>query len=222
MPRLIRIADVGAAAAVLVVVVACSSGQTGSSPTPNTSNPSTEATAYDGNSLPSSPGKDAANASDGTAAPRDPLADVARQPATPEAKQKAEAVVASVRDKLPYTAPELACLVDRVARNQNLLDLTAGGVDQSSPAYSDVLALGQACVQAVTFAPQYAAGVQREMGGTLTPAQVQCLVDKYAALPTEVLSRMNTAAVDGTAPDRAALAAQLDELVASCGVFLPK
>ena len=158
----------------------------------------------------------------GTTPPHDVAIDVAPTPAAPDAQKTAADTVASLRSQLPYTDEQIACVEDRLSRNQPLLDEVHKGVAQGSTGFGGVVRLAQVCVQAVTFGPQFAQNAQRQAGGTLTAAQMKCLTDKYVGLPSDVLEKVNQASVDMTAPGRSDLAKQMDDMIASCGVTLSK
>jgi len=170
----------------------------------------------------SPPGTLIAPGAAGTTPPHDVAVDVAPTPASPDAQKTATDVVASLRAKLPYTDEQIACVVDRLARNQPLLDQTRQSTAEGSAGFGGVVRLAQVCVQAVTFAPQFAENTQRVNGGTLSDTQVKCLTDKYAALPTDVLDKVNQATVNMTMPGRDQIASQMADLFTSCAVPVPK
>ncbi len=191
----------------VLVVSGCSSSPSGSGVTGTTST--------------ASPGTLIAPGSAGTTPPHDVAVDVAPTPASPEDQKSAAGLIGPIRGSLPYSDEQMACVVDRLARNQPLLADARKSMAEGSAGYGGVVRLAQVCVQAVTFAPQWAANIQSQSGGTLTETQMRCLTEKYASLPTDVLERVNQASVDMTAPGRSELEKQMGDMVASCGVKLP-
>lgn len=199
----------------VAVVVVLLVGAAGCSGSPDAAGP--DSTSSPEPSMPSMTGSSVPG-SLGTTVLRDPLADVSPDVPSPDAVVRARTLMDQVRDQLPFDDAVQTCLVDRLARNGPLLDAAQGELSVSSPVFRDVLVLGQACVQSVTFAPQFVAGVERQVGTPLSAEQRQCLLDGYLALPAETLSEITRAAVDATAPGRADAMQKTNDLVAGCGV----